>query len=226
MQGKQPGTDDYRYLIQGAAATGPLIVSFTILSNSRQTPESAAALSMISGARHVAADVPGGDTMALWLPGWPWLLRLDSPGFFVNVNEAAPDGVGRSVAAVNEATGVTITVFLEQVGGTPDPAACRDRSWAKYWKEAEGKVIQKSDVTETSVAGLTTTEYVIHRIPDSLLPKELAHLRGKDLNQKHVNAYLGREGACADVHLSKMNFRPEDERLFEAVLKGVRVEAR
>jgi hypothetical protein len=226
MQGKQPGADDYRYLTQGAAATGPLIVTFTILSNARQTPETAVALSMIAGARHVAADVPGGDTVALWLPGRPWLLRLDLPGFFLNVNEAAPDGVGRNVAAANEATGVTVTVFLEPVGGATDPAACRDRYWTKYWKEAEGKVIQKSDVAESSLVGFTTTEYVIHRIPDSLLPKELAHLRGKDLNQKHVNAYLGREGACADVHLSKMNFRPEDERLFEAVLKGVRVEAR
>ena len=46
------------------------------------------------------------------------------------------------------------------------------------------------------------------------------------INQKHVNAYLGQDGACLDVHLSKIQFISGNEASWQPVLDSIRLEAR
>src|SRR5581483_3773958 len=58
---------------------------------------------------------------------------------------------------------------------------------------------------------IATVEYVI------------PEFQGIKLEQKNVHAYLGARNLCAEVHLSKAAFKPDDQKLFETVLQSIRL---
>jgi hypothetical protein len=43
------------------------------------------------------------------------------------------------------------------------------------------------------------------------------------VRQKNVRAYLGGRDLCAEIHLSKADFKAEDEKLFDDLLSSVRL---
>ena len=47
-------------------------------------------------------------------------------------------------------------------------------------------------------------------------------MTGRSIRQQNVHAHLFRDGVCMEIHLSKVLYEPDDERLFEAVLRTVR----
>ena len=67
-----------------------------------------------------------------------------------------------------------------------------------------------TDVRSTEKNGMLLVHWQI--------PKQ----RTAPLQQQNINAYLYRDGACIDVHISKVDSGPQDEPLFANVLKGIR----
>ena len=51
----------------------------------------------------------------------------------------------------------------------------------------------------------------------------IPEFQGVKLQQKNIHAYLGSSDLCAEVHLSKIHFKPEDEKLFDQLLSSVRL---
>jgi hypothetical protein len=50
----------------------------------------------------------------------------------------------------------------------------------------------------------------------------MAEVGGLPLNQKHLNAYIARDGIWIDIHLSKVRWQETDMPAFEAILNSVR----
>jgi len=48
--------------------------------------------------------------------------------------------------------------------------------------------------------------------------------RGNPVRQRTIHAYLGGSDLCAEVHLSKEQFVPDDEKLFDSVLETVQLQ--
>jgi hypothetical protein len=205
-----PTLENFKYVDQGVAAVGRLIVTFTVFTNIKDCPERAQALDMVRTARHGLPGPPwrtpnGG--VALSYPGRPWRLALDLPGYDVGPAQLTRGGV--RLAAERRQAGMVVTVFLEESPPGKAAADHRDEAWKRMQQPGPTK---REDVRRSMRGTVPTLEY---RIPRH---------RGVALNQKHVNAYLVRDEIWVDVHLSKLGFQESDAELFDKILASVRFE--
>jgi hypothetical protein len=142
----------------------------------------------------------------LAIPGVKGIVRLDvGPTKFQT--RVRPDGKEVQLRVANRADGLEITAFLQRVTFSASPERCRD----EWWPGTKNAVpLQRDDLREPVVKdGIARVEYVI------------PEFRGVKVRQKNMHAYLGSGDLCAEIHLSKAGFQPEDDKLFEQVLGSV-----
>ena len=148
----------------------------------------------------------GGDVRRISIPGEKWAMEVSLPGFNVEQDELRGDGKGRRIMAGNEKTGYVVSIFLENIPHGETAAQLRD--WdASGYKESP---LKPTDFKSGEYKEAQTLEYFI---------KEF---RGVKVNQKHFNAYIVHAGFWAHVHLSKVDFRPGDEKLFYTIVDSVK----
>ena len=219
---RAPAQGEWKYLTAGAAGVGDLLVSFTILTNSLDSGEVDQALRMIEASRQTAIapaepsqppepsppPAPAPSTLRkMTYPGKRWSLVLDLPGFEFQERATRPDMTGVRVFGSNDSTGVIISVFLERADHEGDARVCRDF----YRKKGRGKGLPQKDLRISERGEMALVEYTFGRV------------KGLDLNQRNVNAYLSHDGVWIDIHLSKVKFEPSDQRLFDVLLDSVRI---
>ena len=160
----------------------------------------------------VQAQEPG---LAVFsLPDKNWGVGLSLQNFIINESRTYPDGKARLVRADRQAEGMILTVFIAPAAGEDSARACRDAFWQRLQNgpAASGyRDVRQSESGDMGSSELASSEYVIGEI------------QGIRIDQKHVHAYLGREGSCIEIHLSKTLFEPKDQELFAAVLRTVRL---
>ncbi|HWW75614.1 MAG TPA: hypothetical protein VNZ44_09470, partial [Pyrinomonadaceae bacterium] len=153
-----------------------------------------------------ARQAGGGDVRRISIPGEGWALELSLPGFVVSRDDLRGDGKGRRVMAENEGRGYVVSIFLEPVPGGRTAAQLRD--WdASGYKDAP---LKPTDFRSAEYKQIPTLEYFIREY------------QGRQVNQKHFNAYLVHEGFWAHVHLSKVDYHPGDEKLFYEIVDSVK----
>lgn len=216
LAAREPGPEEWRHVLQGAAAVGPVILAFTLLDNGpgRQRPE---LLGVVGTARHVADGESGAEADAIgdleavpdavtvplrvaW-PGRSWAVLVDLPGFRVAVRRGAP-GSGPAVLAVEPEGGVVATVTLREGGAARDAAACREHAIA-----ARARLPRQGEVTRAE--GLPARAGYVVTAKDGV-------------PEAHLHAFLARDGLCAEVHVSKAAPSPDDQARLEAILGSVR----
>lgn len=148
--------------------------------------------------------------MKLSLPGKGWALEVGAQGFEVRQNQLSPRGDARRLFAVDRSTGVNMSVFLEKAAGKGGSHACR----TYYWSRAKQSPMKKDDVKLSELGRMALVEYIV---------KEFS---GVPVDQKNINAYLAQGETWIDIHLSKVQYKPGDRKLFDSVLKGVRIDER
>jgi tetratricopeptide (TPR) repeat protein len=140
-------------------------------------------------------------------PGKGWAIQIPTSGFKVEVNELQADG-RNYLLATNEKNGVTISVFMERSAQNATAEECHDSTSKRAQQAASEKFPDMS----------------IHDVgPFSVLEYTIAEVNGAKLNQRNIFACLAKEDVYADVHISKVNFRPPEEGLLMAYLEGARV---
>ena len=141
------------------------------------------------------------------VPGKPWALSLELPGFTRNSAETSPDGSKAMLMATNETTGLIVSAYVEKEEKLQSLEECKRH----YWGLARNSPFRKDDIHEVTRDGMIAVHYVI------------PELKGKAIRQKNVNAYLYRDRCCIDIHLTKTQYDIHaDEPLFTAVLDTVR----
>jgi tetratricopeptide (TPR) repeat protein len=122
---------------------------------------------------------------------------------------ARPDGKEVQLRAFARPDGLEISAFLQRVTFASSAEKCRDEWWPGTKKSSP---FQLQDIQDALVKnGIARTEYMI------------ADYQGIKVHQKNVHAYLGSGDLCAEVHMSKAGFKPEDEKLFEQVLSSIKL---
>jgi hypothetical protein len=146
------------------------------------------------------------DTHALQFPEHAWQLQIDLPGFVLAERRAGPKEPHVMFRANDPDTGVVVSAFLERNPEFTSKEQCRAHYTAK---------LLKGPFVHSDVEQVTRGRMAIWRAM-------MQELRGVRLSQQNVHAHLFRDGVCVEVHLSKVQYEPNDERLFEAVLRTVR----
>lgn len=215
LVGREPGEDDYRHVMQGAAAIGPVILAFTLLDDA-PGPWRAKVLDLVRTARHAAAEeetaveggalepVPADGTAPLrvrWR-GAAWALLVDLPGFRLGTRPAS-SGASPFVVGLEPGSGIAASVSLAPARGAMDAAACRERALAAIARRVGGP----REVRRGESGRAATARYTIDGAASEL----------------HVHAFLFRDGVCASVHASKMAPGPGDAALLDALLGSVRI---
>src|SRR5947209_8256576 len=109
--------------------------------------------------------------------------------------------------AVNQETGINLSVFMEPAPKAGDSTVVRDT----YWGRAKQSPMKKEGITLGKVGDYATVQYIV---PD---------VEGLPIQQKNMNLYLAHDGVWVDVHLSKVQFTDKDQALFDAIAKGAKV---
>lgn len=222
LTGRAPGEGEYRHVLQGVAAVGPVLLGFTLLDNG-PGPQREALLELVRTARHVpeatARGAPpdaGGLARALEpdpdARTVPYVVRdaggrvtvlVDLPGFRMFKPKRTQDG--RAVAVVGQAVegGLVVSLILRE--GPADARACRDRDLATLRAGTPGL----SAVSTAEAGGQARLAYRVSAGAD--VPVE----------QRHAHAFLARDGTCVNLHVSAADEAELAPRV-EAILASLR----
>jgi len=155
--------------------------------------------------------------ITLSLPNTSWNLHVPAVGFVVQRDTSRPDGNARSILAIDQASGINLSVFLERVPAGESGKDCR----AYYWERLRNSPVKMEEVRTTERREMAILEYTDKEFARRL-PEEVKKMLGT-VEQRHLHAYLAKHGVCIDIHLSKA-LKPGDEAPpFGAILDGVRL---
>jgi hypothetical protein len=213
---RETGPGEFRHVLQGAAAIGPVILAFAILDDG-PGPWREKALDLVRGARHLATGEPEASAPAelepvaedattplrLRWPGKGWEVLVDLPGFRVGLRPAAagtPYAIG-----LHPETGVAASVSLTPAAGAKDAASCRERALAAIARAFPRLALGRADGPSVARAAYEVRD-------------------GKaGVPEAHAHTFLYRDGTCVHVHVSKAGPGPGDADRLEEVLSAVRV---
>ena len=112
--------------------------------------------------------------------------------------------------AMKRADELYVSAFIQKVEFTATPEACRFARWRHVEQNLHEAKAKAVNVQFSSRNGMATVQAVM-RSP-----------QGEIVDHHDLHAYLGSGSICAEVHLSKEQFNPGDEKLFDEVLGTVR----
>jgi tetratricopeptide (TPR) repeat protein len=156
----------------------------------------------------LAAEETSTQPIALSLPQLNWALKINSPGFTMENLEFAARGDAARFQAANKSTGIIMSGFLEKASTKSKADDCR----TIYWSRAQKSPFLKTDIKMSGSGDMAIVEYLVKTY------------MGQDVNQKNVNAYLAKSDYCIDIHISKANYKSDDQREFNTVLKSVSID--
>jgi len=156
----------------------------------------ASALEPPRKAAYVRLDAPGKD--------WTLVMRVD--GFAVETPELSPDGKSAAIGAEDKARGMMVTVFIEPAAKEGDSKTARE----VYRKRLSASPFKMEDATESKRGEWAVLEYM---------------LKARGINQKHINAYMAKDGMWIDVHFSKGDYKSGDEARIYALIDGITFDA-
>jgi tetratricopeptide (TPR) repeat protein len=118
------------------------------------------------------------------------------------------DGKETELQAIHRMDNVRITAFLQKVKFQASAVNCRGKWWPMTAKSAP---IKREELRQYDRDEAAIVEFMI------------PEFRGNTIHQESLHAYFGANDLCAEIHLSKDQFVPEDEKAFEEILSTVRL---
>jgi tetratricopeptide (TPR) repeat protein len=155
----------------------------------------------------VLAQVGKSNLVQMAIPGVKGVLEFDV-GPTTSETHVRPDGKEVQLRAFGRPDNLNITAFLQQVTFPASAEKCRD----EWWPDTKKGPFQRDNLHETVVKdGIARVEFIV------------PEFQGVKVQQKNIHAYLGGRDLCAEIHLSKVGYKPDDQKLFEDFLASVRL---
>jgi hypothetical protein len=140
------------------------------------------------------------------IPEKTWSLEVSLPGFFVTRNAASRDNQSGRLDAEIESEGYMLTIMWVKTD---------EKGTSKDLRDLASNNLKQSPVEKD---GFAHSEYKDFPMLEYLVKE----FRGIKLDQKHHNAYIAKDGVWIDIHLSKVKYKPGDEKRFYALLDSVK----
>jgi hypothetical protein len=140
----------------------------------------------------------------------PWVLTVPAGDFEVSQSQQSPDGKQGYLLISNQKTGVTASFIIEPAVKCLDSRSCRD-----FVRTANlSKAPSAQNISSSEVGSVSVFEYLLPAFGS--LP----------VRQQNMYAEYVRDGFWVDLHISKVQYRQEDHKLFEALINAVTFEAK
>jgi hypothetical protein len=172
-----PGPGEYKFMTQGFAMVGSIMIQFTVLSNDATQKIRDAGLEVLRSAGHRQENTAA--KMDIAIPGQAWKVRVSNPGFGELQKRDEP---GHFACRGQTADGFNLSVFVEKASGTgAQPSDVFDF----YWPQAKrNPLIEPSSIKVFKSQGFVKVSYLVAGIPNA-------------------NYYLAHRGRWIDVHVSQ-----------------------
>ena len=138
------------------------------------------------------------------LPNKTWAVVLDLPGFDISLVETKADG-RRYMLANNKATGVILSVVLEEVTPHGKHKGCDDTLRLK----AKSSDFDKKDVKQWQSGDFSFLVYTIREVS------------GVPVQQRNLFACQLRDNVFVDLHFSRVDYKSGDDQLFLSIFERV-----
>ena len=155
----------------------------------------------------VAVAQTPADKLEVAYPGKTWTVVINSSGFVTKVNGMQKNG-RQYLLATNDKSGMELSVSLERTSSPADVSTCP----AYLRKRVDGlQPLGLQDVKYLTAAGMAAAEYLVPEV------------KGYKVRQRNLITCTAKEDVYVDVHLSKVQFKPEDEPLFMSLVNSVSI---
>jgi tetratricopeptide (TPR) repeat protein len=148
------------------------------------------------------------DRIVLTLPGISWALKIEEPSFVVVAKDLDPDGNGIKLKAEDTGNQITISAFIEKAVAKGGAAACRDY----HWWQTRKVPLDLEDARLFETGPLAVVEFNIPKVAAT------------ELNQKHVHAYLARDGYWMGVEITRNFHKPEQDPILHSILEHIAID--
>jgi hypothetical protein len=245
MEGKQPKPGEYRHLMQGAAAIGPILLAFTLLDNG-PGPQRSQLLALVRTARLAAGAAPGGTGGPGEGGAGEGGPEPGGPGGGAAPGSRAADGFepdpgAETVPLVVHDPAHRVSVLVDLPGFAMfKPRPSEDGTAIVVLGEnpetgivasvilREARGLDARGCRDDALARIRSATPGIVDVRTSEVDGvarasyALQELHGQEVRQQHAHAFLARNGVCANLHLSKADASPEDAARFEQILGSLR----
>lgn len=143
------------------------------------------------------------------IPGRSGVLEID-PGPSPWQTKLQEEGSEIYFTALGRSDHLLVTAFLQRVPFPATAETCRDARWPNEQGALRWHHVDLGHINKTTQNGVARVEFFVERSP------------GGKLEMKDVHTYMGEGSLCVEVHLSKVFFRPDEQKLFDEVLNSVR----
>ena len=141
-------------------------------------------------------------------PQVPWTLTLPADNFQIARKQMKNDGNGVYFHLVDETQEINLSMFIEPAVRCKDSKSCSEM----IWKLGNSTWIDLQNVSHSQIGEVSIFEF--------LLPS----YQGIPIRQYNMYAQFVVEGFWVDMHISKVQYQPEDRKLFERIVKAVKFE--
>jgi hypothetical protein len=216
---KSPAPGSYECMTSAYVGVGDLLAAATILHHEKDSPAWQQALGLLKGLSEPNAPPPDekanapaasagksapkpGDGLLAKSPDGTWEIVI--PGNFKKIAEDAnASNTSSRLMAADVESGMTLSVYIEPAAQPGDATVAR----TFYQKRLEQSPMIRRDVRLRTAGQLAIVLYMV-----------------PDVKQENMNVYAVRNGQWIDIHLSKVNFTPDDQQAFETFLGGLKIE--
>ena len=153
--------------------------------------------------------IPNSGTVYMSIPGVKGLLQMEV-GPTMWQSRLRPDGIETQMRAMERKDALMITAFLQRVNFAGGAEKCRTEWWSGTEKGLKDKKLKLQDLQQNMNGDAAVVQY---SVPE---------FNGNKIAQKVVHAYYGARDLCAEIHLSKVEFKDDDQKLFQDVLSSVK----
>lgn len=142
------------------------------------------------------------------LPRAPWTLTLPADDFKMAQKQLKRDGIGAYFYLIDKTQGVNLSMYIEPVKDCKDSKSCRDM----VWKLGNSAWVNPQNVVQSELGDVSFLEFLI------------PSFQGTPIRQQNMYAEFVVDGFWVDLHLSKVDYKAEDHKLFERIIKSIKFE--
>jgi tetratricopeptide (TPR) repeat protein len=135
-----------------------------------------------------------------------WILSFPSSDLSLEVKKSNPQGTSVYHMFTNKKTGLIVSFFIEPAIEFEDPVSYRDKCLNDV-KQLHG-----------NAANLIKKEFAEYALLEYLVPEFL----GRKIDQQNMNAMYVRDDYWIDLHLSKVDFKEGEQKLFYDFINSVK----